>query len=175
VPVTLSAPPTISLDELNPNTLAVTQALSATAGGTWTLASGLSLSQFLGLGSVTPNNPFNAFQVGADTSVTAFNVYTANVDISGLGTICNCNTPSDEFKLLTQFAANAGVDVDIVGFASTANGMVATAPSGQLQVSPAAVGVPGPLVGAGLPGLVTALIGLVGLGRYRRKRLGASW
>lgn len=166
VPVTISAPPTISLDELNVNTLAVTQALSATAGGTWTLAGGQTLSQFLGLGNVTPNNPFNAFQVGVDTSVTAFNVYTVNVDTSLLGALCSCNTPADEFKLLTTFAA-AGVD--IVAFANTAGGEVATAPSGQLQITTNAA-VPGPVAGAGLPGLVGGCMTLLGLGRLRRKR-----
>jgi len=31
--------------------------------------------------------------------------------------------------------------------------------------------VPGPIVGAGLPGLVTALFGMIGLNRYRKRRV----
>jgi hypothetical protein len=168
VPNTITAPATISLDELNPTTLAVTAALSATSAGTWTSASGLTLSQFLGLGSITPSNPFSAFQVGADTGVSAFNVFTVDVNTSSLGTICNCDTPGDRFKLLSLFAA-AGVD--IVGFATLPGGsIVGTAPSGQLQISTASA-VPGPVVGAGLPGLIAACVTLIGLAKRRRNKL----
>jgi hypothetical protein len=42
--------------------------------------------------------------------------------------------------------------------------------SGDTCTGPVAVGVPGPIVGAGLPGLMSALLGMVGLNRYRRRR-----
>lgn len=46
-------------------------------------------------------------------------------------------------------------------------------PSGQLQVQPFAA-VPGPMAGAGFPGLVSALGGLLWLARRRRKRQGLA-
>jgi len=37
-----------------------------------------------------------------------------------------------------------------------------------------AAAVPGPIVGAGIPGLVMAVLGMFGLNRARRKRLGTA-
>ena len=55
-------------------------------------------------------------------------------------------------------------NTSIVGFLNTPTGVVATANS-------AALNVPGPIIGAGLPGLITALIGMVGLNRWRKRRV----
>jgi hypothetical protein len=172
VPTTQSAPATISLQEVSatdPSVLIGGQLLAVAHAGTFTAASG-NLGSFLGL-SASPNNPFSAFQVGADASTTGFTVYTVNINTSSLGTICNCNTPADEFKLLTQFSTAAGAgDVDIVAFATLADGsVIATAPSGQLQVTPFAAAVPGPMIGTGLPGVISALI-LWGFHKRRRNR-----
>jgi hypothetical protein len=173
VPTTQSAPATISLQEVsanNPSVLIGGQLLAVAHAGTFTAASG-TLQNFLGISGATPNNPFNAFQVGADASVTGFTVYTVNINTASLGTICNCSTPADEFKLLTQFSTAAGAgDVDVVAFATKADGsVVATAPSGQLQVTPFAAAVPGPMIGTGLPGVISALI-LWGFHKRRRNR-----
>ena len=99
--------------------------------GQWTLASNTDLAGFLGFPSSSPANPFNAFQVGVNTSVTAFNVFT--LDIGNL-TLNGLSSP-----LADAFFASGGTvpnGVDIVGFLlGTPAGTVSTAPSGQLQVT----------------------------------------
>jgi hypothetical protein len=54
----------------------------------------------------------------------------------------------------------------------TAPGCIATndGPDTYFGVTGSGHPVPGPILGAGLPGLVSALIGMVGLNRYRRRR-----
>jgi hypothetical protein len=99
--------------------------------GQWTLASGQDLAAFLGYPNSSPANPFNAFQVGVNTAVTAFNVFT--LDIGNL-TLNGLSSP-----LADAFFASGGTvpnGVDIVAFLlGTPDGTVSTAPSGQLQVT----------------------------------------
>lgn len=97
--------------------------------GTWTSGD---LATFLGLQPSTPSNPFSAFQVGLDSSVTGFNVFT--LDIPGILTLAQQGSTLADF-----FTANGGnilSGVDLVAFlTNTPGGTIATAPSGQLQVT----------------------------------------
>lgn len=96
--------------------------------GTWTSGD---LATFLGLQPSTPSNPFSAFQVGLDSNVTGFNVFT--LDIPGILTLAQQGSPLSDF-----FSASGGnilSGVDLVAFlTNTPGGTIATAPSGQLQV-----------------------------------------
>ena len=54
----------------------------------------------------------------------------------------------------------------------SANGFITDFEHYRIDVA-AAVAVPGPIVGAGIPGLITACMTMLGLGRYRRKQMEA--
>lgn len=89
------------------------------------------LSTFLGINGASPSNPFSAFQVGLDTSVTGFNVWT--LDVPGLLTLAKQGSPLSDF--FTASGGNLSAGISIVAFLlNTADGNIATAPSGQLQV-----------------------------------------
>jgi hypothetical protein len=124
--------------------------------GTWNSGD---LQTFLGI-SGKPDNPIDAFTSVSISGTTGFTIYTA--DGGHYTNICNCATPVDQFSLAAALP-NGSFIVGILAL-DNAGGNVFTAPSGQLSA------VPGPAVGAGLPGLIAALGGMVGLHRFRRKR-----
>lgn len=99
-----------------------------------------------------------------DPGATGFNVLTVTIP----GTLA-LGGPGDPLADIFDIDKTLPDGAFIVGFLSTANGVVATANSSALFVTPAAA-VPGPEVGSGLPGAAAAGLGLLGLGLYRRKR-----
>src|SRR5262249_10412004 len=144
--------------------------LAAGGGADWLNTSQLDLAQFIfGVNAnSSPANPQSAFSGpshGLDPGLTGFFVFTADAGIFGLPGLNgqNASTTPDFFSLSSGLPAGSTV----VGFMTQTDGsIISTAPSGQIQVQ----AVPGPIVGAGLPGLISACLGMFGLNRYRRKR-----
>jgi hypothetical protein len=132
--------------------------------------SSLTLEGFLGI-NATPSNPIGGFTSPdiADIpgfSVTAFYVFTVD---AGIFTTGLSGESVDEFKTTDILPLGTAV----VGYLSNSDGTFGTANSGQLEVtSLAAAPVPGPIVGAGLPGLVAGCFTLLGLAEHRRRRRG---
>jgi hypothetical protein len=118
------------------------------------------LSTFLGFSGVQPANPIGAFP----GSTTGFFVFQADLGLQTLGN--PSNVPAGPNLSITQLlplgsSIVAFLNTDVTG--GTQNGFIATAPSGQLFV-------PGPVVGAGLPGLMAACGALLALSRRRRRQ-----
>jgi hypothetical protein len=136
------------------------------SAGTWTTGD---LAGFLGLTPSSPANPFSAFST-ADTAnpggaPTGFNVFVANI-----GTQTELSLMNSTMVDNLNGGVVAGAEITAFStFGTEAPTTISTAPSGVLMQT-ASVSVPGPIVGAGIPGLVTACIGLVGLARRRRQR-----
>jgi hypothetical protein len=175
------------LDILVPNTAPVNPANTVTITGStvpggsenfalfsttaWT--SGF-LDTYLGL-SASPSNPIDAYLPstqalgGSLASATGFFVLQADLGTQTL------SGPSGPFS--PTFTLNRGAEgMYVVGFF---DGNVATANSGALfetgsgnTINPVISPVPGPIVGAGLPGMIAGCMTLLGLGRWRRKRHG---
>jgi len=142
--------------------------LTAAGGGVdWLNTSKVDLAQFIFGTSAnsSPANPQSAFSGPSgtqDPGLTGFFVFTADAGQIGPVNGQSATTTPDFFALSGGLPAGSTV----VGFMTQTGGsIISTAPSGQIQ----AQAVPGPIVGAGLPGLFSALIGLWGLNR-RRKR-----
>jgi hypothetical protein len=137
-------------------------------GTTWTSGD---LAAFLGFANSSPSNPFSAF-ASADTAnpggtPTSFNVFRADLGTQTENSLAN-STMVDNIiggmvngALITAFSC---LPTGIGGCSSASTDTVATAPSGVLMV------VPGPVVGAGLPGLIAACGALVALARRRRQK-----
>lgn len=179
---------TLFLDILVPNTSPVNPANTVTVTGTsitggsanfalvsttaWT--SGF-LDTYLGLTGASPANPIGAYLPATDAlvpSATGFFVLQANLGTQAL------SGPSGPFT--PTFSLNRGaLGMYIVGFLDTPedDGIIATANSGALfetgsgnTINPLAA-VPGPIAGAGIPGLLAAGLTLLGLAKRRRQRL----
>jgi hypothetical protein len=85
----------------------------------------------------------------------------AHANFTGQGTIAqSSNTPSPNFDLGTG------------KYSLTAHYTIHTTGIGQANTT-ISLAVPGPLAGAGIPGLLTACFGLFGLNRWRRRRQSA--
>jgi hypothetical protein len=142
--------------------------VTGTSGGTtnfrgdWTSGN---LDTFLGF-SGSPNNPIGAFLPATqalDPGATGFDVYTVLVGTYTLPTP-GAGTPPDRFQINFNAPQGSYALANLI----LANGdVVATANSGALFVTTHPV--PGPIVGAGLPGLIAACGGLLALARRRRQ------
>ena len=145
----------------------------------WT--SGFLETTYLGNTLTGPKNPLDAF-LGAtqtvDPTATGYFVLTANTGPHTLGSQSSTLSAANTFGLNPAVFAQGGL---ILGNLFTEEGLVSTAQSSALffngpnsgpfcAVEPCTVAVPGPIVGAGLPGLVTACLTLLGLGRWRRRQ-----
>jgi hypothetical protein len=121
------------------------------------------LADFVGLpggsGNTSPANPIGGF-LGA-SSYSVFQVNLGTQTLTKNGPTCQDNVVSgcNPFLNITDLPLNSY----IVGFLEQSGGNIATALSGALLV-------PGPVVGAGLPGLIAACGGLLALARRRRRR-----
>jgi hypothetical protein len=90
-------------------------------------------------------------------------IYNGNTKVANLDTVLNNPASNYDTSHAFSFAGTAGAN--ILTFYITDGG-----PPSAFGLAPAAV--PGPIVGAGLPGLVMALGGLVFLSRRRRNQAG---
>jgi hypothetical protein len=127
------------------------------------------LDSYLGI-AAQPNNPLDAIAAsGCDAmgnNCTGFFVvqgFAGNYNIPQQGTDLTLGTTP-----LWSIPGGIPIGSSIVAFFNNGTSILATANSSALNVA----SVPGPIVGAGLPGLVTALFGMLGLQRWRRKRNG---
>ena len=124
---------------------------------------------FSGSANGSPSNPFSAFSTPEsllDPGLTAFSVFAFDVGSFGSpGLNGQSALTAPDFFNFTG-GSNLPPGSAIVGFMLNGTDVTSTAPSGQIQP----LAVPGPIVGAGLPGLISALIGMVGLNRFRKRR-----
>jgi len=127
------------------------------------------LDAYLGI-SAQPNNPLDAIaNSGCDAmgqNCTGFFVvqgFAGNYTIPQQGTDLTLGTTP-----LWSIPGGIPTGSTILAFYNNGTDILATANSSALNVA----SVPGPIVGAGLPGLVTALFGMLGLQRWRRRRNG---
>jgi hypothetical protein len=127
------------------------------------------LADFVGLPggakNTSPANPIGGFGAGG---VTSYSVYQANLGTQTLtanGATCNGDKGGGVVSGCNPqlFVSTLPTNSYIVGFLEQTGGNIATALSGALLV-------PGPVVGAGLPGLIAACGGLLALARRRRHR-----
>jgi hypothetical protein len=116
------------------------------------------LATFLGFSGTSPANPIGAFP----GSTTGFFVFQADLGLQTLGNPSNIPA-GPNLSIVQSLALGSSIvaflNTNVTG--GTQTGFIATAPSGQLFV-------PGPIVGAGLPGLIAACGGLLALARRRR-------
>ena len=144
---------------------------SFTNDGVWT-GTPNSLEGFLGITSFAngaPPNPLGSFLPSSQIfqpTATGFTVYTADIGLP----IPTLPTPGNVSPL--NFSINGfNLATDCLG--CWALGDLFTGPNHTLDVttaqSAALLRVPAPAAGAGIPGVLAAL-GLLGLGRWRRKR-----
>jgi hypothetical protein len=92
---------------------------------------------------------------------------TAGSDIGSLLGSCNSGTSSGCEGVFTLNGAGNFNYVDVTTGLTPANSNVLVKEL-DAQVDP----VPGPIAGAGLPGLVAGSLAMLGLGKYRRRRNG---
>jgi hypothetical protein len=170
VPGTL---PTINSTSISGGSAMVT---ALRAGVDWTGPAGSKLGDFIGSAPFNNGSPPNTFSAifpssqALDVGETGFFVFTIDVGLVTLA--ANSDTSTSVFfspagGLPVGTSILAVLNTDVAG--GSGNGIINTASSGQLLVQPTAA-VPGPIVGAGLPGLVAACAGLLALGRRRRRQ-----
>jgi hypothetical protein len=164
------------IDVLVPNneTKPASFALTGTLSGTATLFSATAwtsgdLASYLGI-SASPNNPIGAYLPSTqalDPGATGFFVFQVSL---GAATLQGPSNPN--VSPLENISPGVPLASYIVGFLNEGTAgspnWVATANSGAIFVTTAPV--PGPIVGAGLPGLIAACGGLLALARRRRQR-----
>jgi hypothetical protein len=164
------------VDILTPDNIAAGPSFTLTGpSGTATLVAASpwtsgDLDAFLGI-SASPANPIGAFlpstQALVGTGATGFNVYAANLGPITLQGPANPNVSPLE-NITSGILPKGSYIVAFLneGTAATPN-WVATANSGAIFVT---TGVPGPVAGAGLPGLMAACGALLVLARRRRQK-----
>jgi hypothetical protein len=135
--------------------------------GTWTSASGLDLADFLGLANAKPTNPFSGYATPDSADLngkpTAFDVYVDNLGPMETLQDISTSTMVDNISGLLP-------GMEISAFMVEPGTTVMTASSGVLMVTNNASPVPGPIAGAGLPGVVAGCGALLALALRRRKQ-----
>jgi hypothetical protein len=131
------------------------------------------LSTYLGLGSFSPTDNFSNLSAGTSTFDPTFGgnflVFTVTLNGLTLNDVAS-TTALNDFSFGSNLPGGTfitGLFVETDGNCQVGKCNIGTAASAHLVTTSQ---IPGPIVGAGLPGLVSALIGLVGLHRFRRKR-----
>jgi hypothetical protein len=167
------------IDILTPNNVAAGPSFTLTGpSGTATLVPGIPpgpwtagfLDAYLGI-SASPANPIGAYLPSTqalDPGATGFNVYAANLGPITLQGTANPNVSPLENIASGILPAGSYIVAFLNEGTAAAPNWIATANSGAIFVTGAPV--PGPIVGAGLPGLIAACGGLLALARRRRHR-----
>jgi hypothetical protein len=164
----------------NNDTLPTSIGVTGTSSGTATRVTGPGgatfwttgdLEAFLGIANSSPANPIGAYlpsTQAVDPGATGFAVYTFDAGNYSLPVPADNNgAPPDKFTV--GFTAPVG-SYALADLKLADGSDVATANSGALFVT-TDVPVPGPIAGAGIPGIVLGCVGLVGLARRRINKL----